>query len=438
MKYEIFISYSRKDSVVAEEVCRAFDRAGITYFIDRQENPDDLEIPATLADAIIGSRIFLLLASENSYSSKFVNAEITFAFNKLPRRCIVPYIIDGSEMPMSMRFIFSTINWRDRRTHPVEPRLVADLCGILGRVVPTVRKSIDVDNIEYYEIGRGHERGITALAITRASDVIASASADGTVCLWDMFMGERKGEAFSMDGDEVQSVSLSPDGRLLAASGWADTCLWDTDTHELLHRFSGNNAVFSPDGQKLAVVEEEALKIYSTEDFGVINNMKSPVTEPYDTVCAVAFSPDNASLAVGDAKGHVWIMGCETGGEPISRRCLDLEKSCRIASLAMTPDGKRLLAASSMGITCWCLSDGESDLFPSNDVVESVSVSPDGLHFATADYAGALKIYDITEEKNLFERRLVNVNRVLYSPDGEFIVSGDCFGSVAVWNLKPV
>ncbi|MDE6306979.1 MAG: toll/interleukin-1 receptor domain-containing protein, partial [Muribaculaceae bacterium] len=59
MKYEIFISYSRKDSVVAEEVCRAFDRAGITYFIDRQENPDDLEIPATLADAIIGSRIFL-------------------------------------------------------------------------------------------------------------------------------------------------------------------------------------------------------------------------------------------------------------------------------------------------------------------------------------------------------------------------------------------
>ena len=35
MKHDIFISYSRKDTAIAERICAAFDKAGITYFIDR-------------------------------------------------------------------------------------------------------------------------------------------------------------------------------------------------------------------------------------------------------------------------------------------------------------------------------------------------------------------------------------------------------------------
>ena len=36
-KYDVFISYSRKDSAIADEICKAFDQVGITYFIDREE-----------------------------------------------------------------------------------------------------------------------------------------------------------------------------------------------------------------------------------------------------------------------------------------------------------------------------------------------------------------------------------------------------------------
>ena len=35
MKYNVFISYSRKDTKTVDKICNAFDKNGITYFIDR-------------------------------------------------------------------------------------------------------------------------------------------------------------------------------------------------------------------------------------------------------------------------------------------------------------------------------------------------------------------------------------------------------------------
>ena len=36
MAYDVFISYSRKDTAIADKICKALDKAGITYFIDRK------------------------------------------------------------------------------------------------------------------------------------------------------------------------------------------------------------------------------------------------------------------------------------------------------------------------------------------------------------------------------------------------------------------
>lgn len=133
MKYDIFISYSRKDTAVADRICQALDRAGISYFIDRQGIGGGMEFPNVLAEAILESRLFLLLASRNSYDSKFTNSEINFAFNEKPRNSILPYIIDDSEMPAGMRLVFSSINWRNISQHPIDTVLVDDLLKLLHR-----------------------------------------------------------------------------------------------------------------------------------------------------------------------------------------------------------------------------------------------------------------------------------------------------------------
>lgn len=132
-KKDVFISYCRKDTAIANKICAAFDRAGITYFIDRQGIGGGMEFPVVLANAILNCQIFLYLASNNSYASKFTNSEITFAFNEKPRNSLLPYIIDNSSLPLEMRFIFSGINWRNTTDHPIDTILVDDICCLLGR-----------------------------------------------------------------------------------------------------------------------------------------------------------------------------------------------------------------------------------------------------------------------------------------------------------------
>ncbi len=133
MKHDVFISYSRADSAIADRICEAFDKAGISYFIDRQGIGGGFEFPVVLAEAIVKSKVVLFLASKSSYESKFTNAELTFAFNEKPKNSILPYIIDGSTMPPALRFVFSSINWRTIESHPIEPTLVDDILKMLGR-----------------------------------------------------------------------------------------------------------------------------------------------------------------------------------------------------------------------------------------------------------------------------------------------------------------
>ena len=133
MKHDVFISYSRADSAIADRICEAFDKAGISYFIDRQGIGGGFEFPVVLAEAIVESKVVLFLASKSSYESKFTNAELTFAFNEKPKNSILPYIIDGSTMPPALRFVFSSINWRTIESHPIEPTLVDDILKMLGR-----------------------------------------------------------------------------------------------------------------------------------------------------------------------------------------------------------------------------------------------------------------------------------------------------------------
>lgn len=133
MQYDVFISYSRKDTEIANQICKAFDEVGITYFIDRQGISGGFEFPTVLAEAIVNCKIFLYIASQNSYESRFTQSEITFAFNEKPKGSILPYIIDGSTMPPALRFVFSNINWRRLEEHPINTVLVDDLLNLLGK-----------------------------------------------------------------------------------------------------------------------------------------------------------------------------------------------------------------------------------------------------------------------------------------------------------------
>ena len=133
MAYDVFISYSRKDTKVADRICEVLDKVGISYFIDRQGIGGALEFPLVLAENIVSSKLFLFLASENSYNSKFTRNEVVFAFNKKEKNSILPYIIDNSSLPLDLELVFAGVNWRNIKEHPIEKTLVSDMLTLLGR-----------------------------------------------------------------------------------------------------------------------------------------------------------------------------------------------------------------------------------------------------------------------------------------------------------------
>ncbi len=144
MKYDVFISYSRKDTAIADQICAAFDNSGISYFIDRQGIVGSGEFPEILADAILESQFFLFLASQNSYSSKYTKKEIHFAFNEKPSGTLFPYLIDDSTLPKGIKLVFSDINIRSIKEHPIETVLVDDVLRLLGRARPKPKSQIEI------------------------------------------------------------------------------------------------------------------------------------------------------------------------------------------------------------------------------------------------------------------------------------------------------
>ena len=71
-QYDIFISYSRKDSEIARRILNAFTSIGKKCFIDVDSISGGEEVLKTISAAISESRVFLLIGSKNSYSSPVI------------------------------------------------------------------------------------------------------------------------------------------------------------------------------------------------------------------------------------------------------------------------------------------------------------------------------------------------------------------------------
>lgn len=142
-KYEIFICHSRKDDVVADKVCAALDREGISYFINRQEIEESDKTLKLLTEKIAISKIFLLLASENSYASDFIIDQIYFADEHIP---IVSYVIDGALLPLAIDHLFGFMDWYNIDDHPIESIFMDKLVRKLGY---GYRKSVFTEREKY-------------------------------------------------------------------------------------------------------------------------------------------------------------------------------------------------------------------------------------------------------------------------------------------------
>lgn len=149
------------------------------------------------------------------------------------------------------------------------------------------------------------------LAITADGQVLATASFDHTVGLWNMEDGSRIG-GFDGHSNPVACVAFSPDGRQALSGAWGgEVFLWSVATGETVHKLEGHTderayaAAFVPDGRRAvtgsATADDGFVILWDVESGSEITRFPEQPAQVRD----IAVSPDGRFFVTAATDGSV-------------------------------------------------------------------------------------------------------------------------------------
>ena len=296
----------------------------------------------------------------------------------------------------------------------------------------------------------GHTNEVNSVSFSPDGTLLASGSWDGTV-LWDVATRE---QVTTLDGhmDKAHSVSFSPDGTTLASGSSGTVILWDARTGEWIATLEGHRTVFhveggtdtilsyvrsvsfSPDGALLASgASDSTVKLWDVATRRQIATLKGHRSQ----VSSVSFSPDGTLLASGSWDRTVKLWDVAT-----RRQIATLEGHWSwVRSVSFSPDGTLLASGSSnFTVILWDVATRRqiATLEGHRSQVSSVSFSaPDGALLATGGQGGSVILWDVlTREKIVAFGHTAGVNAVSFSPDGTTLAAGSEDGTILLWDTS--
>jgi WD40 repeat protein len=288
--------------------------------------------------------------------------------------------------------------------------------------------------------GAGHTAEVSSVAFNRDGTILASASFDNTVRLWNPATHKQIGQPLEGQASKLSTVAFSPDGKAVASGGYDETVqLWNTATHKPIGQPLGgqsgrvNSVAFSPDGKFLA----------SGDDDGTVM-VRDPATRVEvqfihagsGAVFTVAFSPDSTILASGGQDGTVRLWNPRTG-QPIGQPLFG--PGGPVNSVAFSPDGK-LLASGGQDGTVWLWDTTKHrHTAPLNchSPVRSVAFSHDGKILACGTEAFRVLLWITAKGVQKGPDLSVCgswVFSVAFSPVGDTFAAGCGDDTVRLWN----
>lgn len=286
----------------------------------------------------------------------------------------------------------------------------------------------------------GHSDAIRDIAYSRDGQILATASSDGTIILWDN-RGFPLGPPLKGDNGAIYGVAFSPDGKTIASCGKGGIVnLWNIERlgdHKTLP--VGSNLLwkiaFAPDGKTLVCATDAGTVVLLD-----VQGRAGMVTLPGHKggVYALALSPDGKTFVSGGEDHKIIFWNFLTRAAAGS-----VEDSSEVFSLAFSPDGKTLAAGNRhKEVTLWDVAKRERTGAPLEGHVNSVfsvAFTPGGKNLISASLDKTTRRWDVATGK-LIGDPLIGSGQAVYCvavhPDGNTIASGAEGGVATIWDLE--
>ncbi len=330
--------------------------------------------------------------------------------------------------------------------------------------------------IRVWDLANGAE-AVRLLAPTEVKDISVSSDAsliangidDGLLRVWNLKDDQPTGNPIDLRWHEraVSAVALSPDGKfLLSGGGKADGALIMTNLQtqqiEKIFKFKAfgfNSIVFTPDGKRVVTgqiipggddysdkrVTDPDLKNISMIVWDVASGEPLyKVTDVmvdkvrHDSINSLVITPDGKQIYASTGAGaKILVYDLETGKKTGE---LDLAKDGKSTQLAMTPDGKFLVAGTTgTKFIVWDLSTGKRTYTspPQSAQVTAVAISADG-RFVAMSVEGEVELWDLQLQQKVrsFLGHARGVNKLVFTPNDKRLISASADGTTRIWRVE--
>ena len=289
--------------------------------------------------------------------------------------------------------------------------------------------------------GKGSIRGIayspdgTQIAVTTSIGVWLYDAQTGKEL--DLITGKNRGGS--------STIVFSPDHKKTVTFNWWGTKvqLWNAQTGKQIKTLTGhkgeiNGIVFSPNSKTIATAsDDKTIRLWNARTG---KNLKI-LTGHTELVNIIEFSPDGKIIASGSKDKTIKLWNVQTG--KLIHTFTELQRP-----FAFSQDGKSLIGinetkSNTQGVKrlvqMWDTSTGQLIKTLSwNNIVYSLSYSPDGNKIAAGGYDGTIRLWDATTGESIktFRTHTEAVYIVQFSPDGNKIATASWDNTMQWWDIN--